>query len=96
MTTFALEKANVLFKRLNIAGFRHYHNFDGWMRRSLLDSVEAELMSSGARIRSYVPRAAIQGLVTETRAGSADHSYLLQVLLILELWQRENHVEAAA
>jgi hypothetical protein len=43
-----------------------------------------------------VPRAAIQGLVTETRAGSADHSYLLQVLLILELWQRENHVEAAA
>lgn len=96
MTTFALEKANVLFKRLNIAGFRHYHNFDGWMRRSLLDSVEAELMSSGARIRSYVPRATIHALVSETRAGSADHSYLLQVLLILELWQRENHVEAAA
>ena len=96
MTTFALEKANVLFKRLNIAGFRHYHNFDGWMRRNLLDSVEGELLSPGARIQSYVSRATIQRLAAATRAGAADHSYLLQVLLILELWQRENHVEAAA
>ena len=37
-----------------------------------------------------------QELVGQSRAGVADRSYLLQVLLILELWQRENHVEAMA
>ena len=94
LMTFAMEKANGLFKRLNVAGFRHYHNFDGWMRRTLLDSVEAELTLPNARIRSYISTATIRDLIAATRGGSADRSYLLQILLILELWQRENHVEA--
>ena len=92
----ALEKANVVFRRLGVPGFRHYHNFDGWMRTSLLDSVESELMSSTARIRSFVPAATTGALLADTRAGRADHSYLLQVLVILELWQREHRIGDAA
>jgi hypothetical protein len=47
-------------------------------------------------VQSIVAMTTLQELVRQTRSGEADRSYLLQVLLILELWQRENHVEAAA
>jgi hypothetical protein len=62
----------------------------------LLESVEAELLAADARIRHVVRRDALTSLIRETREGAADRSYLLQVLLILELWLRENQVEAAA
>jgi len=29
-------------------------------------------------------------LISDTRTGTKDHAYLLQVLLLLELWQEEN------
>ena len=93
---FVLDKCNSALKRLNLRGYRHYHNFDGWMRKGLLDSVESELLTRGARVQSIVAKTTLQELVRQTRSGEADRSYLLQVLLILELWQRENHVEAAA
>jgi asparagine synthase (glutamine-hydrolysing) len=95
-TEFVLDKMNSLLKRLHVHGYRHYHDFDGWMRSMLLESVQAELLAPGARVLSFVSRAALESLLRETRDGRADHGYLLQVLLILELWQRENGVEAAA
>jgi len=93
---FALDKVNTLLKRLNVHGYRHYHNFDDWMRKGLLDSVEAELLAPSARVQTFVDRRTLQDLVRQTRAGVADRGYLLQVLLILELWQRENSIGAAA
>jgi asparagine synthase (glutamine-hydrolysing) len=86
---FVMDKLNTILKRLNVYGYRHYHNFDDWMRRTLLETVEAELLSPNARVQSFVDRAALGDLVRETREGKANRSYLLQVLLILELWQRE-------
>jgi hypothetical protein len=44
----------------------------------------------------FVPRQTLATLLEDTRSGAADRSYLLQVLLILELWLRENRVRAAA
>ena len=93
---FVMDKFNSLFRRLHVRGFRHYHNFDGWMRTMLLESVQAELLSPHARIATFVDRAALTGLFEATRSGQFDHAYLLQVLLILELWQRENQVGAPA
>ena len=29
---FVFDKLNTLLKRLNVYGYRHYHNFDAWMR----------------------------------------------------------------
>jgi asparagine synthase (glutamine-hydrolysing) len=95
MAEFVLDKCNTALKRLNVRGYRHYHDFDDWMRESLLESVEAELLAPGARVLAFVDRQALQEVVLQTRSG-VDRSYLLQVLLILELWQRENHVEAVA
>jgi asparagine synthase (glutamine-hydrolysing) len=91
-----LERLSALLKRLNVTGYRHYHNFDGWMRSMLLGSVESELLAPGARVQAFVPRAVLERLLRESRDGVADRSYLLQVLLILELWQRENQVEGVA
>lgn len=91
-----LGKCNSALQRLNIYGFRHYHSFDGRMRHQRLQLVQHELLSPTARVRAFISTLALQNIIAETRAGATDRSYLLQVLLILELWQRENHVEAAA
>jgi asparagine synthase (glutamine-hydrolysing) len=96
LVEFILDKCNTALKRFNVRGFRHYHNFDDWMRKGLLDSVEAELLAPSARVQSFIDRRTIQQLVQQGRAGAADRSYFLQVLLILELWQRENDIEDAA
>jgi asparagine synthase (glutamine-hydrolysing) len=96
LAEFVLDKANSALKRLNVRGYRHYHNFDDWMRKGLLDSVEAELLAASARVQQFVAKPTLQALVQQSRQGAADRSYLLQVLLILELWQRENRIEAAA
>ena len=96
LTEFVMDKCNSVLKRLNVPGYRHYHNFDGWMRRMLLQSVEAELLAPTARVQAFVTQRRLTELIRESREGTADRSYLLQVLLILELWQRENNIEAAA
>ena len=91
---YVLDKFNSLFKRLNVRGFRHYHNFDAWMRTMLLQSVESELLANSARTQGFMRTSALKELIENTRNGSDDRGYLLQVLLILELWQRENDVNA--
>jgi len=87
---FALDKLNSLLRRLNVRGYRHYHNFHGWMRDQLLAAVEAVLLSSESLDRGIVRPEGVQELIERTRSGLVDHGYLLQVLLIIELWQREN------
>lgn len=91
-----LDKLNSALKLLNVRGYRHYHNFDDWMRRSLLTTVETELAGEFVRTRGIIAGATIRELMAETAQGAKDRSYLLQVLLILELWMRENNIEAAA
>jgi asparagine synthase (glutamine-hydrolysing) len=95
-TEYVLDKLNSALKKFNVHGYRHYHNYDEWMRLSLLESVEAELAGEWARTRGFIERATIVSLAKETAEGKTDHSYLLQTLLIMELWMRENRIEAAA
>ena len=87
---FGFDKMNTLFKRLNVPGYRHYHNFQAWMQQQLFASVETVLLSPQSLNRGILRETRLRQMVDDTRTGSADHSYLLQVLLILELWQREN------
>ena len=86
----ALDKVNSLFRRLNVRGYRHYHNFQSWMREQLLSSVETVLLAPASLDRGILREAGLRRLLDDTRDNRADHSYLLQVLLILELWQQEN------
>ena len=56
---FVMDKLNTLLKRLNVYGYRHYHNFDEWMRRTLLETVQAELLSPDAHVQAFVARPAL-------------------------------------
>lgn len=90
LTELALDKVNSVCRRLNVPGYRHYHNFAGWMREQLLSSVETVLLGRASLERGMLRASGVRQLLDETRENRADHSYLLQVLLILELWQQEN------
>jgi hypothetical protein len=85
-----MDKANTLLRRLGVHGWRHYHTFDAWMRQRLQESVRAVLLAPAALDRGIVRPEALRRLFEENTGGRAEHGYLFQVLLILELWQREN------
>jgi len=90
LLTAVLDKFNTLGKLLNIYGYRHYHNFHGWMQQRLITAVEQALLAPESLARGLYREASLRRLLEETRQGRADHSYLLQVLLILELWQQQH------
>jgi asparagine synthase (glutamine-hydrolysing) len=85
-----LDRANSLFKRLNLHGYRHYHNFESWMKQRLVDSVAKVLLEPDSLTRNIAREDTLRRLIGETRGGVADHGYLLQILLNLELWQKEH------
>ena len=84
------DKVNSFLKRLNLYGYRHYHSFERWMKQRLLESVEQVLLHPRSVEREIFHEAGLRRLIDETKRGVADHAYLLQILLILELWQQEN------
>ena len=67
---FVLDKVNTALKRLNVRGYRHYHNFDEWMRRMLLETVEPNC--PGVRVQAFVTRTALLQMIRES--GVADRS----------------------
>jgi asparagine synthase (glutamine-hydrolysing) len=86
-----LDKLNSLLRRLNVYGYRHYHNFfDGSMRHAFLEGVEQVLLSPDTLARGVVRQPALRTLIDEARRGAVAHDHVLQVLTIVELWQREN------
>lgn len=83
------DKLNTVLKRLNVHGYRHYHNFEVWMERMLVEAVESELLSERSLDRGILERDRLQALVDGARRGERGYSYLLQILLIIELWQQQ-------
>jgi asparagine synthase (glutamine-hydrolysing) len=90
LVEMALDKLNTVLKRLNVYGYRHYHQFDAWMQAQLLNHVEAVVLERRALQRGIFREDALRRLIDETRTGAKDRSFLLLVLLIVELWQRQN------
>jgi len=84
-----LDKVNSVFRRLNIYGYRHYHSFDGWMRRTLLDIVDKVVLDPETVARGVFRESAVRAMASEARRGGQAHDDLLQALVIVELWQRE-------
>jgi asparagine synthase (glutamine-hydrolysing) len=90
LVEMALDKLNTVLRRLNVYGYRHYHQFDAWMQAQLLEHVEAVVLERRALERGIFREDALRRLIDETKTGAKDRSFLLLVLLILELWQRQN------
>ena len=84
------DKINGVGKRLNLYGYRHYHDFERWMKQMLVESVEKVLLAPDSLSRGIYRETTLRRLLAATKSGIADHGYLLQILLILELWQQEN------
>jgi asparagine synthase (glutamine-hydrolysing) len=84
-----LDKMNSALRRLNVYGYRHYHAFDGWMRRTLLDIVDKVVLDRDTLARGVMRTEAVRRMAAEARSGVKDHDDLLQALVIVELWQRE-------
>jgi hypothetical protein len=87
---WVFDKLNTILRRLNVYGFRHYHDFDGWMRQSFVDSIDRLLLSADALSREYVNSQQLRTLVDEARQGERRHDHVLQLLANVELWQQEN------
>jgi hypothetical protein len=88
--TFVGDKLNTVLKRLNVWGYRHYHNFEGWMEARLFESVETELLSPRSLDRGLLRREGVRALLEGARKGQRGYANTLQVLLILEIWQQQN------
>lgn len=93
---FVLDKLNSALRRLNVYGYRHYHAFDGWMRRAFLDVVDQVLLAPASLERRVIEEAALRRLVDEARHGTRTHDHVLQVLVLVELWQREHTAGVAS
>ena len=90
MQEFVLDKLNSVLRRLNVYGYRHYHSFDGWMRRAFLDIVDKVVLNDTTLARGVFRESAVRRLAAEARSGVQAHDDLLQALVIVELWQRQS------
>lgn len=59
---------------------------DAWFRGELRDRVRDELLGAQARSRAYLSRPAVNRLIAEHLAGTANHGHRLWTLLTLERW----------
>jgi asparagine synthase (glutamine-hydrolysing) len=87
---FVLDKLNTILRRLNVYGYRHYHSFDGWMRNALLNMVDKIVLDPQTIARGVFRETRVRQLIAEARQGATRHDDALQVLVLVELWQREN------
>jgi asparagine synthase (glutamine-hydrolysing) len=60
-----------------------------WFREDLRDLPPDVLLDDRTLARGYFRRSEVEGLIDEHRAGMADHSARLWLLLQLEMWHRE-------
>lgn len=84
------DKINTLLRRLGVPGYRHYHAFKEWMQQTFLPAATHVLLDPVTLDRRIFREDTVRRLLDDTSRGVADHAYLLQGLLILELWQRDN------
>lgn len=85
-----LDKVNSVLRRLNVYGYRHYHSFDGWMRSTFLQMADQVLLDSNTLSRGILREQPLRTMIGAAQAGDTMPDHVLQVLVLVELWQREN------
>ena len=63
------DKINSLGRRLNLYGYRHYHDFERWMQQMLVESVEKVLLSPDSLSRGVYREVTLRRLLEETKTG---------------------------
>ncbi len=83
-----MDKFNTLLKRMNVTGYRHYHEYERLVRGNLLAAAESQLQTPNARIREFISPRAVRTLLERARRRKDNVGYLLQGLLLIELWMQ--------
>jgi len=86
--TYVMDKFNTLLKRMNVTGYRHYHEYERLVRGNLLAAAESQLQTPNARIREFISPRAVRTLLERARHEKDNVGYLLQGLLLIELWMQ--------
>jgi asparagine synthase (glutamine-hydrolysing) len=84
---YVTDKANTLFRRLGVPGFRHYHYMDEWLQGFLAGQVRAIVLDERTLARGVFPRA----YLTEVVASARDDrrlSRLVNFVMNVEVWCR--------
>lgn len=87
---FVRDKINSVLRRLNVYGYRHYHAFDGWMRKAFVDILDDVLLTPHALERGLYRPDRLRQMVEAARRNDTTADHVLQVLVVAELWQAEN------
>lgn len=83
---YVADKFQAVMRRLNLPGFRHYHNVEKWIANSLRESVRTLLLEQRTLKRGiYEPDALKQVIDQSERPGN---SRLLARLVMIEMWFR--------
>ena len=86
---FLFDKVNTIFKKLKIGGFKHYHDFNNWLRESQRKHIRDILLDPITLNRGPYDKCYVEQLLEEHNSGKQNHGYLFEVMMILELYQRE-------
>lgn len=89
MELFLLDKMNSVFKRLNIGGYKHYHDFDNWLRKSQQEEVRKILLDPVTLDRGGYRRDYVELMIDEHNSGRQNHGYFFEIMMIIELFQRK-------
>lgn len=86
---FVMDKFNSVLKKLRFSGFRHYHDFNQWVRESQREHVKNVLLDPLTLERGGYSGEYVEQLIEEHNSAKVDHGYLFEVMMILEFYQRE-------
>jgi asparagine synthase (glutamine-hydrolysing) len=80
------EKFLAVMRRLSLPGFRHYHNVQTWIRKSLRESVRSLLLEPRSLKRGLYDPTCLQEMLSDSAPPSS--SRILPRLVMLEMWFR--------
>ena len=83
---FLWDHMNVLLKRLNVPGFRHYTKFHEWYRSVFREAIRDIVFSERCRQRNLYDMQYLEAVFQNHISGRRDYGNLLGTIAGLELW----------
>lgn len=81
------EKMHAAFRKLQVPGFRHYHNVEAWIQNSLRQSVRSFLLDSRSVKRGLLNETKLKAIIQDPNL--AGRPRLLARLVTIEMWLRQ-------
>jgi asparagine synthase (glutamine-hydrolysing) len=86
---FLIDKYTSVLRKLSVAGYRHYNEFQKWQREQFRDAIERIIFSKQARERGIFNMPFLRNIFQRHIAGVGEHGHLLGTAVGIELWHRQ-------